>query len=137
MLSQLEQEHLALQDLHSKDLEQIVREKQQTTEALEQQVRLHGALLSQMGLAQEKDATSRLIATEPSPALSKLWQDIRETAERCQKQNEINGQIIEASRQQTQRAIEVLIPHADNRKPVYGRKGRLHTASGMHIIGKA
>jgi flagellar biosynthesis/type III secretory pathway chaperone len=125
-LSQLEvvlgQEHVALNQRDSDALVLNSKEKQRLITSIEALGRERLGLLNGAGQGQDKEAI--LAFVESAPQLRRQWDELEAVLIRCQKQNQVNGMLLEKGKKQTQQLLGILLGET-NRKDteLYNAKG--------------
>lgn len=139
LLGLLKTEATVLAESNLHDLERIAIAKQELAVQVNQQVQLHNLLLREWGLPETREGTDQLIrwVENHTPHVRELWAEVKKLAADCRHQNDINGQMVEMARRNTEKAIEVIAYRQESKKPVYGRSGQLRAATGSQTLGKA
>ena len=107
----LQQEFAALRDRDVAALEYLVSNKQQEYIALETLTQDLLGLLQRLDVpAQPADMLEHLRRLDPTRnlGLASLWEDVRQLAAQCQRQNLINGRIVIASQHNVLRILSIL-----------------------------
>jgi len=108
LLDALREEHQALVRRDMTALDHAVNKKSQQVAELEILGRDRDAALKAAGHAAGREGIESWLSRQPSGAARKLWQELQNLLLRCQRQNLINGGIVETSRRFTQRALSLL-----------------------------
>ena len=110
-LTQLEvvlgQEHEALKLRDAAEITKNTEAKQQLILAIETLGRERMTLLQ--GAGQGTDKESLLAFVDAEPQLRSRWDELEALLLRCQKQNQINGMLLEKGKQQTQQMLGILL----------------------------
>ena len=118
-LTQLEvvlgQEHEALKLRDSAQITQNSEAKQQLILAIETLGRERMALLQ--GAEQGTDKEAVLAFVDAEPQLRSHWDELVALLLRCQKQNQINGMLLEKGKQQTQQLLGILLGEGTRKDP--------------------
>lgn len=113
LLEQLEvvltQETSALEKQNADDISEKSKEKQNLASELEQCGLERVAMLKQAGHEPGKEGIAALASADSSGKLEQLWRDLETSLLRCQKQNQVNGILLEKGRQQTQQLLNILL----------------------------
>ncbi len=107
----LENEYQALSDNDTQAIESIAQEKTMLMEQLEDLNKERRTLLEAAGLNLNTSGVDDFLnsSTIPDkPKLKTLWGNISSLSKQCDKQNNINGIIIENNRRHTENALSVL-----------------------------
>jgi flagella synthesis protein FlgN len=108
LLDALREEHQALTHRDMTALDHAVSKKSQQVAELEILGRDRDAALKTAGHAFGREGIESWLSHQPNGAAKKLWQELQNLLLRCQRQNQINGGIVETSRRFTQRALSLL-----------------------------
>ncbi len=111
--------------LKQRDTDAIAKnssDKQSLISSIESLGRQRLALLQAAGKGTDKDSVLAFVNAEPK--LQEQWGELEAILLRCQKQNQVNGMVLEKSRQQTQQILGILLGQ-DSRKDtqLYDAKG--------------
>jgi len=118
LLDVLKLETHVLEKNNIEELESITQEKIQLTEQIEKSEQRRIAFIAEKAL--DPNEPQQWIKGEK---LSTLWQKIKITSEQCQKQNMINGLIINGSRRRVQAQMNILNFASPNNELVYSATG--------------
>ncbi|MDX1655068.1 MAG: flagellar protein FlgN [Candidatus Competibacteraceae bacterium] len=132
LLEVLTREFQALKSGRPEALESVTGEKQACIEALQTQALRRVQHLSQQGLPKDSaglEAYIRQLQGEQHRDLQQHWARLLESTQAARRQNEINGAIITASRQHTERALMALRGPRGN-TCTYGQDARARFAAG-------
>jgi|GEM_PF-1154040 len=101
---------------------------------------LNTLLFNKQKLLQDINSSNKLISTEQNlaliqqdMALSALKEDIQTSLQACQKNNEINGRLIEMSMKSNKHLMQLLTQAKGKNSITYDQKGLLNGAS---LLGK-
>jgi flagellar biosynthesis/type III secretory pathway chaperone len=108
LLDALREEHQALMRRDMTALDHAVNKKSQQVAELEILGRERDAALNATGHTAGREGIESWLSHQPNGAAKKLWQELQNLLLRCQRQNLINGGIVETSRRYTQRALSLL-----------------------------
>ncbi|MCG7927067.1 MAG: flagellar protein FlgN [Candidatus Thiodiazotropha taylori] len=137
LLNLLRQEFELLKSPPSKKLEELLAQKQQQLQQIEQSVLQHNQLLASLGFDPDRKGTEAFIQQCPdNPQLREQWRQLTSLLEECQKQNEINGGAVQLNQHQVAHALDVLRGFADSDK-TYGPGGESRPTSSSKSLGKA
>ena len=132
-----EQEALALRDADA--LEAVVAEKQTMIGRLERLQRDRLALMDEGDYGHDNDGMAALVAAAPealSGDLTAAWRQFEERLEQCQFQNQINGQVLDATARQTRQALSLLLGGGGTDTELYNRDGAKTAPSGTRSYAK-
>lgn len=129
LLGQLEavlaQEFTALEQKNTDEVTKNSNKKQELVAQLEQQGQERLGILQQAGVASGKEGLDEILRSESSGELKSLWGELETTLLRCQKQNQVNGILLEKGRQQTQQMLNILLNEGEA-----GQDDGIYDASG-------
>ena len=117
----LGQEHEALKARDNDALATTTSEKNQLVAALEAKGRERIELLKAAGMGADQEAIHAFVETEPQ--LLALWQQLEAALLKCQKQNQVNGMVLEKGRQQAQQLLGILLGENKRHTETYDAKG--------------
>jgi len=109
LLEILREEHQALARRDMAELDHTVRKKLQQIAELEALGRNRDAALKAGGLVAGREGIESRLRRQPnSRAENRLWEELQNLLTDCQRQNHINGGMVEISRRYVQRALSLL-----------------------------
>jgi len=119
-------EHEAIARRDTDTLEQAVAEKQALLTQLEQSHKQRLALLSASGLDADPDGFATLLARCAGSGYdwSSRWEELKENLIACQRQNQVNGAVLENSRRTTHRALSILLGGQTDSPELYNQTGK-------------
>lgn len=118
----LDQENLALQQRDADVLLSNAKEKQRLIVLIESLGRERLGLLSGADLGQGKEAILAFVNGEPQ--LRSQWDELEAVLTRCQKQNQVNGMLLEKGKKQTQQLLGILLGETTRKDTeLYNAKG--------------
>jgi len=137
LMRKLDQENAVLAEHHPAVLEEVVLGKQEIIQKLELIGQQRESLLTAMG-ASTADIKSGTISDlfKGNKQLSALWDELVLLAEKCQKKNRINGNIIDLVSRQSKHALDILrgiSPGAE----LYDYSGQARQCIETHSLTKA
>jgi flagellar biosynthesis/type III secretory pathway chaperone len=133
----LKQEYQALQDNEPEQLEHLTSKKKQLLNKLDETIAAHHILLTTIGYpATPNGMEDCLHDLADSDSLKETWHETLNLVSECQKQNEINNQIIALSRRQISNALE-LLHGLIGKENTYGPSGDSHPHWQPNSLGKA
>lgn len=139
LLIALQNENKALSENDLKSVQSISEEKIILMEHLEDLEKERRTLLEHAGL----DITSTGIAdffqnskSPRAPLLKAMWQEISNLSKQCEKQNNINGIIIETNKRHTENALSILQGKQQSTE-LYSNKGESIKASHNQTLLRA
>ncbi|MCG8486595.1 MAG: flagellar protein FlgN [Chromatiales bacterium] len=137
LLNLLRQEFELLKSPPSAKLEELLGQKQQQLQQIEQSVLQHNQLMASLGYTPDRKGTEEFIQQCPDNAqLSEHWNQFTSLLEACRKQNEINGGAVQLNQHQVAHALDVLRGFANSDK-TYGPGGESRPTSSSKSLGKA
>jgi flagellar biosynthesis/type III secretory pathway chaperone len=120
----LVEEYAILRQRELERLETIADSKIEVISLLEQCERDRHSLLQSAGLKADKAGLEAMLDRDLSGELSRRWDALLEQLAACQRQNFTNGQIMEASRRNSQRILSILMGQGrDDRAQLYTARG--------------
>lgn len=129
----LKVEKTALEQRNVDLLKKNTQEKQSLISSIESLSQERSNLLQAAGVAPDK--ASVLAFIQAQPALKAKWDELEAVLERCQKQNQVNGMILEKGKQQTQELLNILLGEGQRKgAEVYDAKG---TTSSSFLNGRS
>lgn len=142
-LEQLQQalinEHQALTDNNMQAIELVARDKTILMETLEDLDKERRKILSAAGLNLKATGIEDFLQQNnagQTTELKAIWLKIAELTRQCEKQNNINGIIIENNKQHTENALSILQGKQQNTE-LYSRQGKSIKASGKQTVIRA
>jgi flagellar biosynthesis/type III secretory pathway chaperone len=118
----LGQEHEALKLRDNEILAKNTKEKQELIVSIEALGRSRLELLQSGGKGKDKESLLAFVNAEPQ--LRSQWDELEAVLLRCQKQNQINGVLLEKGKQQTQQLLGILLGDGNRRETeLYDAKG--------------
>lgn len=139
LLNALNNEHKALSENDHKSLHEISEEKILLMEHLEDLNKERRVILENAGL----DITSTGIedffqntTSAKAPHMKALWAEVSKVTRQCDKQNNINGIIIEANKRHTENAISILQGKQQNTE-LYSKNGESIKSSHKQTLIRA
>jgi flagella synthesis protein FlgN len=97
-------------------------------------------LLAGRGLAADRAGFDALLAQLDSrerPAAQALWASVLEGLQACQKQNQVNGLLLDASVRSTQETLAILLGHPARDTRTYDSQGAVDKSLGTRCFAKA
>ncbi len=130
----LDGEQQALAGHAHEDLAATLDSKQRQLILQQELAERRNALLQAEGFAVDSDGVHACLDT-CSEETRASWDELMQVISSCQQRNRANGALVELSRRNTQRALDVLTGRTAN--PVYDAAGSAGHGNGGHTIGKA
>jgi flagellar biosynthesis protein FlgN len=130
-------ERKLLEQRQHQGMQEIVDQKDQHLDALSFNVKKRAQLLKSVGLAQTPAGWEQLLTSHPATqALVTEWRALNDAFVACQKENEINGRMINRSKQTLTHLLnlirgQVVVPS------LYTQKGTATNQSNSHTMVKA
>lgn len=118
LLQALNNETLVLKNNNVNDLEKITEEKIKLTSEIEKNEQLRIHFLNNKALDPDEPAQWLL-----SKNLKTIWKEIKLLSEKAQKQNQINGQVINGNRRRVKTQIEILSTSSPSVELTYSSTG--------------
>ncbi|MEW5992785.1 MAG: flagellar protein FlgN [Candidatus Zixiibacteriota bacterium] len=138
LLAVLETEHAAIARRDTDALQQAVDEKQILLAQLETSHGRRLQLLQQEGIEAAPQGFEALLAqcAVGHKELNDLWVRTKAVLESCQRQNQINGAVLESSRRITHRALSILLGGQAEGSELYNQSGKATTSpfGGNRVI---
>jgi flagellar biosynthesis/type III secretory pathway chaperone len=137
MLEILKQEHQALIEKDADKITHSSEEKLAQLKALEALFSQRDHYLSSLGVDTKKSGLASLL--QPLPAdrpLARQWQQLLQLAEALQRQNDINGSIVNLSQRHISMALDILTGQASG-TPTYGPSGKASSNKSSGRVAKA
>jgi flagellar biosynthesis/type III secretory pathway chaperone len=126
LLDVLKAEHEALARRDTDALQQSVADKQELLAQLEASHGRRLQLMHDTGLDAGRDGFDALLSlcAEHGHDLHSSWNALKEVLASCQRQNQVNGAILESSRRTTHRALSVLLGGQADSPELYNQSGK-------------
>lgn len=126
LLEVLTAEHEAIASRDTDILQQAVAEKQDLLARLETSHKQRLALLSAAGLDANPDGFDALLerCAASGHDLQPRWNNLKESLSSCQRQNQLNGALLESSRRSTHRALSILLGGQGDNSELYNQAGK-------------
>ena len=102
----LDQEREALEQRDYDGFNQLLGNKQQLLQQLEQHAGHRQQLLKNAGFSDDQQALDQ--AERQAPATAKLWRTLLEQWQKCQQQNEVNERVAQRTRQVVGQVLDML-----------------------------
>jgi flagellar biosynthesis/type III secretory pathway chaperone len=140
LLDALRREHHALTGNDHALLNQAVAQKSELVTVMEACGRERNGLLRGAGCGIDRAAVEQLLNRDDpqrQAGIQRDWARLLELGAQCQRQNMINGIIIQAGQQQTRQALAILRGQPAAAAVEYGPERSRHPAASAHPIAKA
>jgi len=129
LLQCLNQEYEALAEHHTATLEDVVRNKQETIQRLENATRQREKILaSTEGVTVfNEHEKNKHYQFNGNKQLIDLWNELVDIAEKCRQKNRVNGSIVEVVSRQSRHALDILhgiVPGASSNSEIYNQSGQ-------------
>ena len=136
--SALEQETQALDEKMAESLAAAVARKLQIAQSLEQVTREFSAALREEGFASDAEGMADWLRAKqpPDAELVRDWGLLQDAMQRCQRMNEINGQVLQVQQQYVGQALHIL-RGGDAAAATYGALGQTITEIQRNTLTKA
>lgn len=139
LLDVLHREQEALGQRDADTVEGVVTEKQAVIGRLEELQGERLGLMDEGGYTRDSEGMAALVVAAPealSADLDNAWQDFEERLQRCQEQNQVNGQVLESSIRQTRQALSILVGGGATESGLYNRDGAKTGPTGTRSYAK-
>jgi len=139
LLVALDNEHKALVDKNIDSIQTISEEKIVLMEHLEDLNKERRNLLDNAGLDITSTGVGDFLQNSNSPRapqMKALWDEISNISKQCDKQNNINGIIIESNKRHTENALSILQGKSQNTE-LYSNKGESIKSSHQQTLIRA
>ena len=139
LLDALHSEHAALSKNDLKAVQSISEEKILLMEHLEDLNKERRTLLENAGLDITSTGIGDFLQNSKSPRaplIKSLWKEISNLSNQCDKQNNINGIVIESNKRHTENALSILQGKQQNTE-LYSKKGESIKASHNQTLLRA
>lgn len=138
LLQALEAEYQALSANDVEKMQQTAEDKTTLTEQLERLELKRSILLKNAGLDQDKTGMTAYLQRQPDAdnAMEKHWQEIEQITRKCEKQNKVNGIIIESKRRRANTALAILKGQS-NTTELYTAEGTAVAPQNPRTIARA
>ena len=139
LLLALDNEHKALVDKNIDSIQSIAEEKILLMEHLEDLDKERRSLLDNAGLEITSTGVGDFLQNSKSPRapqMKALWDEISSISKQCDKQNNINGIIIESNKRHTENALSILQGKPQNTE-LYSNKGESIKSSHQQTLIRA
>jgi flagellar biosynthesis/type III secretory pathway chaperone len=139
LIEALRREHQALSANNIDRLNEAVAQKAGLVAAMEDCDRDRTALLRAAGFDADRTAIDRLLDRydpQRRSGIPRAWTRLLEIGADCQRQNLINGIIIQAGQQHTRQALAILRGQPAVAGGEYGPEGQRHSAPSSHPLAK-
>lgn len=120
----LGQEHELLKQRDTDALSTNSQEKQNLIKSVDALGRDRLGLLQGAGIAIDKDSLLTFVNADTTGELPRLWNELEAVLIRCQKQNQVNGILLETGKQTTEQLLGILLGEGDPKETeLYDAKG--------------
>jgi flagellar biosynthesis/type III secretory pathway chaperone len=140
LLEILRREHQALTGNDPAFLNQVVAQKGELVAVMEACGRERNGLLRGAGFGIDRAAIEQLLNRDDPQrqnGIQRDWARLLEIGAECQRQNLVNGIIIQAGQQQTRQALAILRGQPAAAAVEYGPERGRHSTASSHPIAKA
>ena len=132
----LKREHQALGKRDAAAITTASAEKEPLLGQLEQLAKQRNQILQQVGLGIDKPGFEAFIESDGSGLLRKFWGVLEELLRECQKQNQVNGILLESGKQVTQQAVSILTGREIEQDDLYDQRGKTSGSLGKNTSFK-
>lgn len=140
LLETLRREHKALTTNNLVLLNETVAQKGEQIAAMDDCSRERNALLHEAGFGTDRTALEKLLDLydpQRRTPVQREWTRLLEIGAECQRQNLVNGIIIQAGQQHTRQALAILRGQPAVTTGEYGPEGGRHSTASSHPLAKA
>lgn len=129
----LEEENATLARRDAGELETLVAGKEKLLQQLAALAAEREAILQQAGFSKDQDGFLGFIDSDTSGHLRELWESVAQALEKCQHQNQINGQLLDMSKQQAEEILALLLGKSQgSTNTLYDQSGNTSTSYGQN-----
>lgn len=129
LVDTLGQEYEALRQQDADSLDKVVALKEQQLGTLNELAGERAALLVEAGYAADRSGFADALEADPSGVLRTLWLSVEEALQQCQQQNQLNGKLLDVSKQQTTELLSLMLGNeAGGRTGLYDESGKTSTS---------
>lgn len=132
LLEALNREHQLLFRRETDAIGAVVADKEEALGRLNQLAGERSALLLQAGYSDDKAGFSAFINSDESGELADKWQVLEEGLRGCQQQNQLNGMLLESSRQLAQQMLSIIVGQHTQKTELYDQSGASKTSYGQN-----
>lgn len=136
----LENENQALENTEIDKLQKAATDKERLSSQLEKLEGQRVKLLQSANVELDKASMSRFIidsAGSSADSLTSIWEMVEELAIKCDKQNRVNGIVIENTKRQTQAALAILKGHFSTEDNLYDADGSSVSQTANSTLARA
>lgn len=136
LLAVLETEYAVVMERDTAELERVIDRKRGLIEALEELQQQNVAILGVAGIGGDRRGMEEAIGRCGTTAAETAWQAMRDKILACERQNTINGKLLESSKRVTQQALSILLGNATGAGELYTQSGKATapTLGGKTIV---
>lgn len=131
LLETLQQEAKVLESNNIEELERITIEKMTITDAVEKNDKQRASFLLDHSL--DPLNPGQWLTTDN---LKTLWQEIKEVSADCQRQNQVNGLVINSNRRRVKAQLEIFNPSPSSLELVYSSSGETVNTSSSNKLAQ-
>jgi flagella synthesis protein FlgN len=117
----------ALEGNDADSLNDVVSRKEQQLAELNNLANERTALLQHAGFDADRAGFAAALDADDSGALRPLWEQVEAALLKCQQQNEINGKLLDVSKQQTQELLSLMLGKEVGGTALYDQSGNTAT----------
>ncbi len=136
LLNLLEQEQKAMEDRQRDHLANIVNQKADCMNRVDQQATNRYQILQSINREASEGAWKALVLEQNDEGLINDWNSLLSTLQQCQHHNEVNGRLISRG-QQTLNQLLTILRGQMNPPELYNQKGAPEARSNTHSVTKA
>jgi flagellar biosynthesis/type III secretory pathway chaperone len=137
MLVLLESEHATLTEGNPDTIQSASHKKLEHMQLMEQNISSRNQFLLNLGLTADEQGIEQAVAVAgQNSKLDSDWNELKDTAKKLQKQNEINGGIIALGQRQVKQALDIL-SGKENLTGTYSQQGETQFSKSNNLHTKA
>jgi flagella synthesis protein FlgN len=132
LLKILRQEYAAMANNDLPAIETQVNIKQELVKNIQENEQNFAAQMENTGIRLDQqgiDAALEGVDPREKQKVISFWDELRDLAEQCQRQNEINGRVLEINKINTQRLLNILRGQMPETQTTYGPSGKTNSKS--------
>jgi flagella synthesis protein FlgN len=132
LLDVLRQEYAAMANNELPALETQVNKKQELVKNIQENEQNFARQMENTGISLDQQGINTALEGVDPRVKQKViafWDELRDLAEECQRQNEINGRVLEINKINTQRLLNILRGQMPETQTTYGPSGKTNSKS--------
>lgn len=136
LLALLEQEKDSTQSRNYASMSQLLKEKAPLLERLKLNAQQRSAWLASLECTPDEQNWKKLLQSLGNPSLQEQWQDVKNTIERCQEINNVNGKLISRGAQTHERLLHLMRGNSQQ-ADIYDARGSKHSTGFSGTLTQA